>query len=900
LSRQLGLLVVVTFVAGGLAPTQSVAVPQPPVATPNILVLVTDDQTWANFTRELMPKTFSGLVDRGVLFDRAYDASSLCCPSRAELLTGLFESHTGVDDNSVPLNRFTIVDALHDIGYRTSLAGKWLNSEPCDPQPNFDQWVCAGAGRSSYSLVNPTLNVNGSWVSFTGYQTDILADYTVDFVESTPSDQPFFAMYTPTSPHLPANDDRCSTIPVSPYRPPSYDEDTQTDGKPMYVARPPLGKMEKTQIDADHKLMTRAVPCLDASIGSVLDGLDASGRAEETMVVFLSDNGFLFGEHRRWNKEVPYQEASHVPMVIRYPPLVPEDQPFTTSALAENVDIAATIADIVGIHWGADGLSLAPVLDGSATAVRGGALIQHCQGANAPCTPPILPFNMSSAPSSNAIITDQYSYIEHVTGETELYDLAADPYEMRNASGDPGYAEVEAQLAADLAALLAPPETDTTIVSGPEGALSTRMASFTFFSQSRLASYECRLERDAWQGPWTPCNRDGVSVGPFDDGTYTFLVRGTDEHGVTDATPASRSLSVTSTGPDITITSSPSVHTQESSLTYEFSSDTPGATYECTIGLVGTSESWTPCAPPGVTYGPLSDGSWVFQVRAIDGSGVASAPAAAARTRVDNAGPQVTFSLSPSKWTRLTAASFRFFANEPLLAGLDCSLDGLPAVDCTSGIFGTADLALGAHTLTVTGSDELGLTATTMYPWTIDASPPKLTITGPPAYSNQQTSTVTITPDESLDSTGPTCALDGENLLVGIYLKSGCEKGSVVVRKLTEGLHTFQAAGTDQAGNLSSIVTYTWIVDTIAPVTTIESGPSDPSTQTHAVFQFSAVDASPVTFTCSLDGAPPVPCASGVRVRNLSLGTHTFSIWGTDAATNVSHPVTWAWSVIGA
>src|SRR5439155_10371064 len=155
------------------------------------------------------------------------------------------------------------------------------------------------------SLKDPTLNVNGDWVSFTGYQTDILADYTVDFIDSTPQDQPFFAMYTPTSPHLPANDDRCSAIPVTSHRPPSYDEATETDGKPMYVARPPLGRLEKTQIDAGYKLMTRAVPCLDTSIGTLLDGLDASGRANDTIVFFISDNGFLYGEHRRWNKEVP-------------------------------------------------------------------------------------------------------------------------------------------------------------------------------------------------------------------------------------------------------------------------------------------------------------------------------------------------------------------------------------------------------------------------------------------------------------------------------------------------------------------------------------------------------------------------------------------------------------------
>src|SRR5439155_12126263 len=104
------------------------------------------------------------------------------------------------------------------------------------------------------------------------------------------------------------------------------------------------------------------LPCLDTSIETILSSLGS--REDNTLVFYLSDNGFMYGEHRRWEKYVAYQEADHVPLVIRYPPLVPETQPFTTEALVQNIDIVPTIADILGIHWGADGTSLTPLLTG--------------------------------------------------------------------------------------------------------------------------------------------------------------------------------------------------------------------------------------------------------------------------------------------------------------------------------------------------------------------------------------------------------------------------------------------------------------------------------------------------------------------------------------------------------
>ena len=510
-----------------------------PSNRPNILLIISDDQTWSTFNRSLMPSVFSQLVDRGVLFTRGYANESMCCPSRSEILTGLYGQHTGVDSNQVPLTRPTIVQALHDLGYRTMLAGKYLNSWPCNPRPEFDNWICAASGGSGYSLVNPTLNVNGVWQDFTGYTTDILAGYANDFVANTPLDQPFFLMYTPPSPHLPANDDRCFGNPVTPYRPPSFDENTTTDGKPIYMQRGPLSPDEIAAIDQEHQVMTQAVECLDPSVESVLGSL--GDREQNTLVFYVSDNGFLYGEHRRDGKQVPYEESVRVPFIVRYPPLLPESQAFASDALVENVDIAPTIAGLLGIHWGADGRSLVPILTGQATRVRKTALIEFCQGVSYPCDEwgqgaAVPPFWGAEVP--------QYAYVEYATGEKELYDLTQDPYEMTNLDGNPAYAHTETQLAARLAHLRVPPPTDTTIVTGPQGVIFTDQAAFTYFSQSRFATYECRLNLNSSQGTWTPCDGQSVAFSSLQNGDYTFDVRGTDENGVTDPTPDKRSFTV--------------------------------------------------------------------------------------------------------------------------------------------------------------------------------------------------------------------------------------------------------------------------------------------------------------------------------------------------------------------
>jgi N-acetylglucosamine-6-sulfatase len=543
---------VLVLLASLLAGVPSVRAALPPTR-PNILLIVSDDQSRTIFSRTTMPAVYGRIIDQGVNFNRGYVVSSNCCPSRSEILTGLYEHHTGVDDNNIVLKRPTIVEAVDSLGYRTMLAGKYLNSSPCTPRPEFDHWVCASKTSTGYKLKDPVLNVNGTNTAFTGYQTDILANFAVNFIQGTPADQPFFIQYSPTSPHLPADDPRYKTLfpfPGTPYRPPSFNEDTFATGKPKYLQRGPLTSDEISKIDWQHLAMTRATRSLDDGIATILNGLGS--RAQETVVVYVSDNGWLYGEHRRWAKQTPYEEAVRVPFAIRYPPLVPTTAPFTSGALVQNIDITPTIAAVLGIPWGADGKSLVPLLNRSVSAVRTGALLERCVGVHLTKPPPdnvcdtnLAGTSLTVGPPYYGVVTNRYKYIEYLNGERELYDLLNNPYEIQNSAGDPAYAGVRADLDAKLDALKAPPPVETTIVSGPSGTVSGSTFTFRYFSQSRFATYSCRLDRNGVVGTWSSCNGQTKTVGPLTSASYVFRVRGTNEKGVTDPTPATRSFTVT-------------------------------------------------------------------------------------------------------------------------------------------------------------------------------------------------------------------------------------------------------------------------------------------------------------------------------------------------------------------
>ena len=188
------------------------------------------------------------------------------------------------------------------------------------------------------------------------------------------------------------------------------------------------------------------------------------------MVIYLSDNGFMYGEHRRTGKNDPWEESVKVPMVVRYPAALPATRSFASDALVQNVDLAPTIMDAAGIPWGGDGMSFLPVIERKKHTVRTAVLIEQCRGESRGI-PDCSGYNFNGArtmtPGFEGVITDRYKYVEFEDGSSQLIDLQKDPHEFHDLSRNPGSAGLKRQMVAKLHALVRP-RLQTTIATGPE------------------------------------------------------------------------------------------------------------------------------------------------------------------------------------------------------------------------------------------------------------------------------------------------------------------------------------------------------------------------------------------------------------------------------------------------
>jgi N-acetylglucosamine-6-sulfatase len=400
---------------------------------PDIVLIVTDDQRWD--TLWAMPTVTERLAAPGVGFSNAFVVNPLCCPSRASILTGNY-SHTHlVYRQDPPFGRFdwfddssTLATWLHDAGYRTGLFGKYIDGGQHAAvtgyvPPGWDRWVAfVHAEMYDYALtVDGTVRRYGS--SPDEHSTEVLAAEAVAFLRDT--DGPLFMVYAPAVPHAPAvpsPGDEEAFAALAPARPDSFDE-PDVDDKPAWVrALPRLSGEEEQAIDAFRREQYRSLLGVDRAVGEIVDALAASGRLENALIVYTSDNGILHGEHRWRKKEAPYEEAIRVPLVLRWDEAA--WSPRTEAALALNIDLAPTIADAAGVATPAtDGQSLVPVLEDPGSAWRREFLIEHLEGTN-----PVTTYC--------AVRSARWKYVRYATGEEELYDLEADPFELENVASD--------------------------------------------------------------------------------------------------------------------------------------------------------------------------------------------------------------------------------------------------------------------------------------------------------------------------------------------------------------------------------------------------------------------------------------------------------------------------------
>jgi arylsulfatase A-like enzyme len=404
----------------------------PVPASPNIVVFLTDDQRWDSLT--VMPALQAQLVRRGRLYTDAMVPTSLCCPSRATILSGLYAHDSGVWGNHPPLGAWprvvqqgienrTIATALDDRGYQTALLGKYFNGfskgAPVDyVPPGWDHFLAFRTPGHSGTYVDFRLQGLTHYYGPRSYSTDVLARQADSIIQTTPEDTPLFLYLATFAPHAPFT-------PPRRYAAKKGEEKTlrglvrvrDRKDKPDWLRRQKPVSAEAMQQVKDGQ--DRSLHAVDDAVAEVLASLRRTHRLHDTLFIFMSDNGLMRGEHGITGKNVPYDAATRIPMVIRWDGHVEPGSRDTRLAL--NVDVAATVARAAGATMDSDGLDLLGP-------VRRGGFPLEAIGNHGTGRPPYCGWR-----------TQRYLFVHYADGEEELYDYRVDPRERVNRAGDPAY-----------------------------------------------------------------------------------------------------------------------------------------------------------------------------------------------------------------------------------------------------------------------------------------------------------------------------------------------------------------------------------------------------------------------------------------------------------------------------
>ena len=453
----------------GLALALLLALASPAAAEPNIVVLMTDDQTLDSMS--VMPKTRGLLGERGTTFTRSFASYALCCPSRATLYTGQYAHNHGVLSNGLPMGGYTRLDKtnwlplwLQAAGYRTMHVGKFLNGygrvTPTEVPPGWNDWH-ATVDPSTYRFYNYTVNENGTLATYGAageeqfYSTDFFARRANELIASAaPSTQPFFMSVAFLAPHSGqpreaddpvghatpavaprhANAFSTATLPT----PASFNEADLSDKPVVIRGRPAITPERFAAIEEGYEQRLESLLAVDDAVESIVGALATSGELDETLILFTSDNGFFHGEHRiRAGKLYAYEPSVRLPLVMRGPGVPAGER---RAQLVTNADLSPTILDAANARPGRaqDGRSLFDL--GRDPGVQWGRELLVEGGNNQGLT-------------FRALRNYRWKYIEHASGEMELYDLDRDPDELNNVQGNTTLADVRSAMARRLAAL---------------------------------------------------------------------------------------------------------------------------------------------------------------------------------------------------------------------------------------------------------------------------------------------------------------------------------------------------------------------------------------------------------------------------------------------------------------
>lgn len=405
---------------------------------PNFLFIYTDDQRWDALgvvqreqgERARFPWFQTPHLDRlaaeGMRFRNAFVTLSLCAPSRAAFLTGRYNHHNGVVNNHTPFptNSVTHATLLQAAGYRTAYIGKWHHGQQRGQRPGFD-YSASFVGQGRY--FDCALEINGKPTPTTGWVDDVTTDYAIAFMKAHRA-KPFSivvgfkATHGPWTPPDRAKDrfagENARPVPNLEVQPIYRNEDS----------RPSAPKKSGSSASNINLNYFRCLSAMDDNVGRLVETLNELGLADDTVVVFTSDNGFYHREHGLSDKRSAYDESLRIPLLVRYPRLVSPGK--ISDALVLNIDLAPTYLELAGLPVLGEmqGRSWRPLLAGQPTAWRQAFLAEYFFEQNFPGTPTLV-----------AVRTHDAKLIRYPGHEewTELFDLSRDPYETKNLAADP-------------------------------------------------------------------------------------------------------------------------------------------------------------------------------------------------------------------------------------------------------------------------------------------------------------------------------------------------------------------------------------------------------------------------------------------------------------------------------
>ena len=444
------------------------------VQRPNVVFILTDDMRWDAMSVAGHPYLKTPNIDRlaaeGVRFKNAFCTTSLCSPSRASLLSGVYAHTHGVRDNftEFPVDRPNFPSTLQGAGYQTAYIGKWHMGEGNDEKrPGFDYWV-SHRGQGKYS--GTEFNIDGERQVKPGYYTHVVTDLAIDWLKR-PRTQPFLLMLGHKAPHSfytpePKYSNSFAQVEVS------YPESAfELDGKPGWIKERlytwhgiygPLFEWRKKFPDdrpeavKDFAAMTRAywatIQSVDDSVGRLYSTLKELGQLDNTIIVFMGDNGLLNGEHGMVDKRTMHEPSIRIPLIVRYPDLTPADHPKVIEQMVLTVDMAPSIVELCGgsRFKGVHGRSWKTLVQKGDPVWRKSFLYEYNYEKQFPYTPNV-----------RGVRTDRWKYMHYPHGNegsdrhmAELYDLKEDPDERKNLINDASYGNVLRSLKLDLERLL--------------------------------------------------------------------------------------------------------------------------------------------------------------------------------------------------------------------------------------------------------------------------------------------------------------------------------------------------------------------------------------------------------------------------------------------------------------